>query len=252
MSVGNGLLGLHPGWRDLLEIALVAFAFYRALLIISGTRAMQILAGLLLLVAAYALAWVLKLTMLTYLLGVAFTYGLLALLIIFQPEVRLALANLGRSPLARFARRLDAADTAGLVADAAMRLAAQGTGALIAVARDVTLRAYLESGTPLQAQVSPDLLAAIFSPTSPLHDGAVVVRRDTIVAAGCILPLSHKPLADRSLGTRHRAAIGLSEETDAIVLVVSEETGTVSVAMDGALERNVSEVRLREILSGRG
>jgi diadenylate cyclase len=212
---------------------------------------MQILSGMLVLLACYAVAWVLKLTMLTYLLGLAFTYGLVAVLIIFQPEVRAALASLGRSPISRFARRLDLDDTAGVVADAAARLANRGTGAIIAVAREVSLQGYIESGTALQAQVSPDLLGAIFSPTSPLHDGAVIVRRDTIVAAGCILPLSHRPLADRSLGTRHRAAIGLSEETDAIVLVVSEETGTVSVAEDGALTRDVTEAELRDMLSGR-
>jgi diadenylate cyclase len=247
----NGLLGLHPGWRDLLEIALVAFVFYRGLLLISGTRAMQILAGLLVLVACYAAAWVLKLPMLTYLLGLVFTYGLVALLIIFQPEVRAALASLGRGPIAGFARRLDLADRAGILADAAMRLAARGTGAIIAVAHDVSLRSYIESGTALQAEVSADLLGAIFAATSPLHDGAVIVRSDMIVAAGCILPLSHKPLSDRTLGTRHRAAIGLSEETDAIVLVVSEETGTVSVAENGVLTRDISEAALRALLSGR-
>ena len=251
MSFGDGLLGLHPGWRDLLEIARVAFVFYRGLMLITGTRAMQILTGLFVVVAVYALAWVLKLTMITFLLGLMFTYGLVAVLIVFQPEVRAALATIGRSPISRFARRLDQADAAGVIADAAMRLAARGTGALIAVARDVSLRSYLESGTELQAQVSPDLLGAIFAVTSPLHDGAVIVRRDTIIGAGCILPLSQKPLSDRSLGTRHRAAIGLSEETDALVLVVSEETGTVSVAEDGQLVRDVTEAMLRNMLSGR-
>lgn len=239
------------GWRDLLEIALVAFVFYRGLLLLSGTRAVQMLAGIVVLVLAYAAAWVLKLTMVTWLLGLAFTYGAFAAVVIFQPELRAALANLGRRRLGWLMRRDDAsADAAGVLADTAFRLARRSWGAIIAIERDVSLKPLLQTGTPLQATVNAELLTSIFTPSSPLHDGAVIVRRDQVVGAGCILPLSSAPL-DRGLGTRHRAAIGLSEETDAVVIVVSEEREVVSVAVDGAMRRVGSERELRTFLVAR-
>ena len=239
------------GWRDAVEIALVAYVLYRIMLLLQGTRAVQMLVGIALLVLAYALAWVAKLSMITYLLGLVFTYGAFALLIVFQPELRAGLAHLGQSRVTRFFRRLEENEVADAIAEAVDRLSRSGIGAIIAVEREMGLGDYVQSGSEMQASVSADLLQTIFTPYSPLHDGAVIVRGDTIVAAGCILPLTQSPLVDRGLGTRHRAALGLSEETDALVVVVSEETSAVSVAMHGRLLRNVTALQMRDILAGR-
>lgn len=242
---------LSFGWRDLLEIALVAYVLYRLLLLISGTRAVQMLAGIVVLVAAYAGAWLLKLTTLTWLLGLAFTYGAFAALVIFQPELRAALANLGQRRLGFLLRRdNELTDAVAVLADTAFRLARQGTGAIIAIERDVSLGSYVQTGTPIQMQVQADLLTALFQRGSPLHDGAVIVRGDKVIGAGCILPLSATPL-DRAFGTRHRAALGLAEDTDAVVLVVSEEREEVSVAYDATLRRVATERELRTFLLAR-
>ncbi len=224
---------------------------YRLLLLISGTRAVQMLAGIVVLVLAYSVAWLLKLTTVTWVLGLAFTYGAFAAVVIFQPELRAALANLGQRRLGFLLKRDERqADAAGVLADAAFRLARLGVGAIIAVEKDVSLGTFVQSGTPLVMQVQADLLTAMFARTSPLHDGAVIVRGDRVVAAGCILPLTSAPM-DRAYGTRHRAALGLSEETDAVVIVVSEEREEVSIAVDGHLRRMGSERELRTYLVAR-
>ncbi len=240
-----------PGWRDLLEILIVAYVIYALLRFLVGTRALQIVFGLLVLAFIYLAAFLLKLSMITYLLGVVFTYGVFAALVVFQPELRQALARLGQTP----AFRLFGAGPGPAVADeigkAVERLSRTATGAIIAVERDVRLDAYLDSGTAMRASVSADLLATIFSPYSPLHDGAVLVRGEEIVGAGCILPLTQNPIDDRSLGTRHRAALGLSEETDALVLVVSEESAIVSLARAGALQRGLTAEQVTAALVSR-
>jgi diadenylate cyclase len=245
------LLALQFTWRDAVEIGIVALIFFRVLRLIQGTRALQMLAGIVVLVAVYAVAWVLKLSMLTYLLGLVFTYGAFALLIVFQPELRAALAHLGQAPVTRFFRRLDQGPIEEEIADAVERLARSGIGAIIAVERDVPLGDFVESGSAMQAKLTADLLTTIFTPYSPLHDGAVIVRGDSIIGAGCILPLSQSPVSDRSLGTRHRAALGLSEETDALVIVVSEESASVSIAQGGALRQQLTSTQVRDMLSGR-
>jgi len=240
-----------PTWRDLAEIAIVAAVLYRVLRFLAGTRALQILLGVLVLAAIYVGAFLLKFSMITYLLGVVFTYGAFAALVVFQPELRHALARLGQTRVfALFGGRGRSA-VADEVAGAVERLSRNATGAIIALEQDVSLEEWLESGTRMRATVSSDLLATIFSPYSPLHDGAVVVRGDEIVGAGCILPLAQYALPDRSLGTRHRAALGLSEETDALVIVISEETATISLACRGRLERGITPDRVRELLSPR-
>jgi len=243
---------VDAGWKDLLEIALVAFVLYRVLLLLHGTRAVQMLIGIVVLVFTYAMAYALRLTMITYLLDRIFTYGVFALLIIFQPELRAALAHIGQARgVGRFFRRMEVSEVAEEIADAVERLSRSGIGAIIAIERETNLGDLLQSGSEMQARVSADLLATIFTPYSPLHDGAVVIRGDTIIGAGCILPLTQAPVEDRSLGTRHRAALGLSEETDALVIVVSEETGTISLASRGRLLRGLSPNGLRDALSGR-
>jgi len=242
---------LQFGWRDLLEIALVAYVLYRGLLLISGTRAVQMLAGIVVLVLAYSVAWVLKLTTLTWLLGLAFTYGAFAALVIFQPELRAALANLGQRRLGFLIKKDEAQeDAASVLADTAFRLARLGVGAIIAVERDVSLGSLVQTGTAISMQVQSDLLTAMFQRSSPLHDGAVIVRGDRVIGAGCILPLTSAPL-DRAYGTRHRAALGLSEDTDAVVIAVSEEREEVSVAVGGVLRRMASERELRTFLLAR-
>jgi diadenylate cyclase len=242
---------LRPDLRDLIEIALVAYVLYRILLLFHGTRAVQMLFGIAVLLLTYAVAWVLKLTMITYLLGLVFTYGAFAALIIFQPELRAALAHLGQSPVTRLFRRMDTGEVVEEIVAAVERLARSGIGAIIAIEREVSLGDYVQSGSEMQAKVSADLLATIFTPYSPLHDGAVIIRGDTIIGAGCILPLSQATLVDRSLGTRHRAALGLSEETDAVVIVVSEETSAISVAVGGRLWRSLAAPQVRDLIAGR-
>ena len=242
---------LQFDWRDGLEIALVAVLFYRVLRFIRGTRVRQMLGGVVVVVAVYGIAWLLELTMLTYLLGLVFTYGAFALLIVFQPELRNGLAQLGQTPVTKFFRRHDHGPIEDAIADAVERLSRSGIGAIIAIERLAPLGEYIESGSAMQAKLSADLLATIFTPYSPLHDGAVIVRGDTIIGAGCILPLSQAIVSDRSIGTRHRAALGLSEESDALVIVVSEETASVSLAQGGVLQQHLSIVQLRDILAGR-
>ena len=250
-SIIEQLRLLHPGPRDVIEVLVVAFVLYRMLLLIQGTRAVQMLIGIVVLVLVYAIAWLTKLNMITYLLELVFTYGAFAALIIFQPELRAGLAHLGQGRMTRLFRRMEELDVAEEVGEAVERLTRSGIGAIIVLEREMVLGDYIQSGSEMQAKVSADLLATIFTPYSPLHDGAVILRGDTIIGAGCILPLSQAPLADRSLGTRHRAAIGLTEETDAVVIVVSEETSTISVAMAGRLTRNLTPSQLRDLVSGR-
>ncbi len=241
----------HPRWRDGIEIVVAAFAIYRVLLLLHGTRTLQIVSGVGVLFAVHAVAWVATLDLITYLLSLVFQYGAIALLVVFAPELRAALAHLGQARFARIFRQMPQGEVADAIEEAVERLSRSGIGAIIVMEREVPLDAYLPSGAPLEAKVSADLLATIFTPYSPLHDGAVIVRGDVIVAAGCILPLSQAALTDRALGTRHRAALGLSEETDALVVVVSEERSTVSIADRGQLVRDLTPAELQDALAGR-
>ncbi len=251
MELFGQIGALRVGWRDVVEVVLVAYVLYRLLLLIRGTRAVQILSGIVVLCAGYGVAWAVGLTTITYVLEVVFKYGGFALLILFQPELRAALAQLGQARVPTLFRRLEEGEVVDEITDAVERLSRSSTGAIIVVERDVPLGDYVETGTQLNAKVSGDLLTTIFTPYSPLHDGAVIIRDDAMIGAGCILPLSQAPIEDRSLGTRHRAALGLAEETDALVVVVSEETGTISLANGARLTRNLTPQQLRDLLSGR-
>jgi diadenylate cyclase len=240
---------LDIGWKDLLQIGIVAYVLYRGLLLIHGTRAVQMLAGLVVLVLVYVVAWLAKLDMILALLTGSFQVAAIAAVIIFQPEIRAALAHLGQSRVTRFFRKLEQGEVVDEIVAAVERLSRSGVGAIIAIEREAGLGDYVtSSGTPMQAKVNAELLATIFTPYSPLHDGAVIIRGDTIIGAGCILPLSQQENLDRSLGTRHRAAIGLTEETDALVIVVSEETATISTAQMGVLTRGLTGPELRDAL----
>ena len=251
MSIFDQFRFLNFGWRDLLEIAIVAYALYRALLLLHGTRAVQMLVGIMVIVFVYVAAWLAKLTVILTILNFIFSFAPIAAVVLFAPELRGALAHLGQSGVTRFFKRMDTSEVAEEVADAVERLSRSGIGAIIAIEREVGLNDYVQSGSQMQAKVSADLLTTIFTPYSPLHDGAVIIRGDTIIGAGCILPLTQARIDDRSLGTRHRAALGLSEESDALVIVVSEETATISVAALGTLERPLLASQVRDILSGK-
>jgi diadenylate cyclase len=240
---------LAPGWRDVVEILLVAVVIYRILLLFAGTRAFQMLLGFFLLVGVYVISRILGLTLVEYLLTQLFNFGVIAVLIVFQPELRSGLASLGQNRIFRAFTGMQGREVAEEIVEAVEELSRDKVGAIIAIEEEIGLGEYLETGTPLQARVSAPLLQNIFTPYSLLHDGAAVVRGNEIVAAGVILPLTQFPVTDRTLGTRHRAALGLSEETDALVVVVSEETGIVSVAHRGRLQRGVTPDRLQHILA---
>lgn len=241
---------LRPGWSDLIEILIVSVLFYRILLLVQRTRAAQMLLGLMLLAGLYALSLLLGFSVIRYLLETVFQYGAIAALVVFQPELRSALARLGQSRMLRIFYRLEESQVADEIVQSVEQLSRSKTGAIIAIEREVGLDEYASSGRPVDARVSAEMLNTIFTPYSPLHDGAVIIVGDVIKAAGAILPLTQSPLTDRSLGTRHRAALGLSEETDALVIVVSEETARVSVAQRGRLEAGVDPARLRQIIAG--
>ncbi len=241
---------LTPGWTDLVEILIVAYLLYRILVVIQRTRAMQIVLGVVLVGVMYGVARLLDLILVRTLLETAFQYGAIAALVVFQPELRAALARLGRNRMIRAFRRLEGTRIAEEVVDATERLARARHGAIIAIEQKASLEEFALTGSAVDAPVSAEMLVTIFTPYSPLHDGAVLVSGDRIRCAGAILPLTQSPVKDRSLGTRHRAALGLSEETDAIVIVVSEESSQIAVAQAGALERDVGSDRLRAIISG--
>ena len=241
---------LTPGWTDLVEILLVAFLAYRILIVIQRTRAMQIMLGLVLLAFIYGAARLLDLVLIRTLLEAAFQYGAIAALVVFQPELRSTLARLGRSRMVRVFQRMEVGRVAEELLEAILSLSSSGYGAIIAIQQEIGLDEYAETGSSIDARVSADILKTIFTPYSPLHDGAVLISGDQIRSAAVILPLTQSQV-DHSLGTRHRAAIGLSEETDAIVIIVSEETSQIGVAIEGRLERDLGAERLREILLGR-
>lgn len=250
MNPLDQLLLLRPGWMDLVQILLVAAVLYRIFLMVQRTRALQMLLGLLLLASIYLLADVFRLELVRYLLAQLFQYGAIAALVVFQPELRSALARLGQNRMMKLFSRMEESQVVDEVVEAVERLSRSRIGAIVALEQEVGLDEYIQTGSALEARVSAELLTTIFTPYSPLHDGAVLISGDQIRAAGAILPLTQYSLPDRSMGTRHRAALGLSEETDAVVIVVSEETAQVSVARGGQMERDVSGERLREILSG--
>jgi diadenylate cyclase len=246
----GALLNFLPGPVDLLQILIVAAVIYYVLRLLARTRAMHMLTGLLLLTLAYFLARILNLILISSLLETLFQYGAIAAIIVFHPELRAGLARLGQARMIKFFNRMEEREVVDELVEAVDRLTRAKIGAIIAVQRDVGLDEYAETGTRVQARVGADLLASLFAPYGPLHDGAVLIDGDTIIAAGVILPLTQFPVADKSLGTRHRAALGLSEETDALVVVVSEETSQISLAHRGRLGRNVDLARVRTALAG--
>jgi diadenylate cyclase len=248
-----GFLLNQFAWMDLAEILIVAWLVYRILLMYTGTRAFQVLLGFVVLVSVYVLAQAAGLRLIPYILSQVFTYGAFALIVIFQQEIRTALARLGRSRLFQLFARREQQEVVEEIVRASDRLAKAKIGGIIAIERQVDLANHVDHGTPINAQVTAELLTTIFTPYSPLHDGAVIVRRDQVAYAGSvILRLSESPRLERTLGTRHRAALGLSEETDALVVVISEETGQISLAHRGILHRGLKPDDLQARLAAGG
>jgi diadenylate cyclase len=231
-----------------LDILLVAILIYQVLVMIRGTRAAPMLGGLAAIAVIFYLARIGKLTTLNWMVTRLVPYVVFALIVVFQAEIRHVLADLGRR--LSFMRGSSAeGDSYDDIVLAANLFSQHQTGALIVIEREIGLRTHVESGVPLDARLSYDLLATIFRPSAPLHDGAVIVQKDRISAAACFLPLSMNPMLSTQLGTRHRAGIGITEETDAIAVIVSEETGAISLALGGKIERDLTVEQLRARLS---
>jgi diadenylate cyclase len=244
------------GWWDIVDILAVSILIYEALKLIRGTRAVQMAVGSMLVVALFFVSQLLPLQTLNWLIRNALVYVAFAAIVIFQSDIRRGLAHFGQAPFFRYFTRQQATDeTIEEVVVAATMLSEKKVGAIIALEREIGLRNYIESGIPLDATLTYDLLLTIFKPGSPLHDGAVILQEGRVAAAACFLPLTVNPRLSRELGTRHRAAIGLTEENDAVAVVVSEETGIISIALDGQIERGLTldtlRDRLRRLIQGR-
>lgn len=238
----------HVSVISVIDILLVAVVIYEFLALIRGTRAALMLVAITAVALFFYFVRIGELITLNWLASLLFPYTVFALIVVFAPELRQALARLGRRLTFRGQHGADG-DAYDDIVLAANLFSQNQTGALIVIEREVGLRTYIESGVPLDAHLSYDLLATIFRPSAPLHDGAVIIQRDRVAAAACFLPLSMNPVLSTQLGTRHRAAIGITEETDAIAVVVSEETGAIGLAVGGKIERDITVEHLRNRLS---
>ena len=233
-------------WLGLLDVLLVAFVLYQFLRLVKGTRAAQMLVG----VGALALVLLLlrqgRLPVTNWIISHVLPYGLFALIVVFLAEIRHILARVGK--LITLGGSIAEGESYEDLAMAADFFSQQKIGALIVIEREIGLRTYIESGVPMDARISYDLLVTIFRPAAPLHDGAVILQRDRVAAAACFLPLSMNPVLSNQMGTRHRAAIGITEETDAIAIICSEETGQISLAQAGRIDRGLTIEQLRDRL----
>ncbi len=247
LQTAPGLGRLGPA--AVLDILLVAFLIYHFFMLVRGRRAARVLVGVGVVMGLYLVSVLAGLGLMRSLLEMVLPYTPLVLIVIFQSEIRRTLIRMGRRRWLGFGGRLQRLESADEILLALRRLRRLSTGALIVLERDTGLRTFIESGVPLDARLSRDLLLAIFRPGGELHDGAVIVQRDKIAAAACFLPLSMNPALARTLGTRHRAAIGITEETDCLAIVVSEQTGRVSVAAFGEIEQNVTLHRVAEVMA---
>ena len=240
---------LKFGWLDLIDVVIVAFLFYRLLLLMKGTRSVQIVVGLFLLFFISFLAFWFQLEGLKWLITNIATVGILVLVVVFQPELRSALAQIGHNKLFRLFFRYEKEKTLDELVKTAIRLSQLRYGGLMVIGREIGLKNFIETGKPINAEISADLLVTIFTPYTPLHDGAAIIQGDFVVAVACTLPLTQNPLYSQLFGMRHKAAIGITEESDAIVIVVSEETGEISVAFKGVLYKNIDKTALKETLT---
>lgn len=243
------------GWRDCIDIAVIAFLIYQSIKLVRETRAAQLIKGIAMLLLVYVVSYALELRTMRFLTKNIFQVGVLAIVIVFQPELRRALEQVGRSRIGKlqmFSSGMNEQEerakwTKLIVAlsDEAVSLSRQRIGALVVIERKTKLGDIIKTGTVIDSDPSAELIGNIFFPNSPLHDGAVIVRGGRLYAAGCFLPLSDNQEISRELGTRHRAALGMSEASDAVVVVVSEETGIITICQSGKLERGISPTELR-------
>lgn len=236
----------YTRWQDIVDILLVYFIIYRTILIIRGTRAVQMLAGIVILFLIYFGARELELLTLYWLLRTLLGSIFLIIIIVFQSDIRRALTQVGKTPF--YKTHDETILTLGIVVSAAFHLSRRHIGALVVIERETGLRDYVESGHKIDANLTKELLVSLFHPSSPLHDGGVVIYEGRIQTAACLLPLSRNPYINKKYGTRHRAAIGLSEETDAVVVVVSEETQDVSLVQHGTISAVPDEATLKKRL----
>ncbi len=236
-------------WQDVVDILLVAFVIYRIFILVKGTRALQMLVGMAVVVVAFVVSQIFELFTLQWILSAFLSSIILVVVVLFQNEIRRALAHVGVNP---FLTAKEGSTDGGQVVEelmkAAVSLANKKIGALIVLQRETDLRDYVEEGVRVDAALSKEILLSIFIPYSPIHDGAVIVRKDRVLWAGCFLPLTTRLDVDKELGSRHRAALGITEETDAVVIVVSEETGGISVVLNGRLTRHLDGATLRRVL----
>lgn len=239
------------GITDVLDILIVAFLVYKVLGFIRETRAEQLAKGLLVLVVATVLSDLLHLYTLHWILSGLMAVGFIALVVIFQPELRRALEHLGRSRFASIMNDIDKDEAKRMVVEivrAVESMSSSKTGALMVIEREITLNDIVETGTVIDAAISAEMIGNIFYEGSPLHDGALILRGDRLYAAGCVLPLTQNKELNKELGTRHRAGIGITENSDALVIIVSEETGVISVAQNGQLTRFIETKRVEKLL----
>ncbi|RAV15287.1 diadenylate cyclase CdaA [Paenibacillus contaminans] len=240
-------LSFKDSIKEIIDVLIVSYVIYKLLMLLRGTRAIQLLKGIFVVMVTWALSITFHLNTLQWMMTQMFNIGLIALIIIFQPELRRALEQLGRGKL--FSRSTAEEDQEvnqriGEIMKTVANLSKRRIGALIVFERETGLNEYIESGIPIGSEITSELLINIFIPNTPLHDGAVIIRQNRLMAAGCYLPLSENPFISKELGTRHRAAIGMSEVSDAISVVVSEETGQVSLAINGMVVRDIKEESL--------
>ena len=258
-SAGSAFMTIFNtfSWRDGVDILIVAYLIYTVINLLIHTRTGLLIKGAVVLLAAYFLASELQLKTIKFLIDYLFRYGLIVLVVIFQPELRTVLERIGRTQLGRslFVTRIGNIEddsqrhAIDIITSAAVSLSNTYTGALIVFEKETPLTDIIATGTTLDAEVSEELIGNIFYKGAPLHDGAVVIRKDRIVAAACLLPVSHNLEISREMGTRHRAALGISENTDALVLVVSEENGFISVAQNGIIVRQLDKNRAFQMLT---
>lgn len=243
--------------NDIIDIFIITIAVYYFMGAIRGTRAVQLVKGILIIVAVYMASSILMLHTLNYILGTMVQVAMFGVIVIFQPELRNLLEKMGRLKVGNFlgiavdpfGERNETEDVIDKISHAAAQMSQTRTGALIVIERHTRLGEYMHSGTLMNANVSSELLGNIFTPNTPLHDGAVIIRDNKIITAGCVLPLTANINLASELGTRHRAALGLSETSDAVIVVVSEETGKISIAINGSLTRNLTEQSLKKALT---
>lgn len=242
-------INLLNNWKAILEIIILWIVFYQIMLFFKGTRAIQVLRGLIVLVFAFFIFQILRLETLDWLMTHFFAISVIGILVIFQPEIRQGLAKLGQQKIFKVGLyEEELKEIIAQIVSAVDILSRKKIGALIAIEKEDSLREYIEDGVKIDSRISAELIQTIFTPNSLLHDGGLIIQNTRIIAAGCLFPLTEKPNLDRILGTRHRAAIGLTEQTDAIVVVASEETGDISLCYNGKFLRDLDLNQLSEKL----